>query len=114
MPIPRECSSVDTIITNLCRLPGCGARKTHGDAFEEQGFPDVLGARFGRMFLLEVKRTGRKPTPKQKHTLQLWWRAAGVPSGTVTSWPEAREFLYRHGLMSDSEYRGQGDGDAFE
>jgi hypothetical protein len=55
--------------------------KIHGSRYGRVGDPDIWGCAYGKMFLLEIKVPGRKPTRAQLNELRQWQRA-----GAVTGW----------------------------
>ena len=92
----RDCGTTEKAIVNsikryLDKLPGCYVVKTHGSIYGA-GQPDLLGCYKGRMFALEVKRPGRRPTKLQQAVLKKW-EAAGAIAAVVTSVEEVKELL---------------------
>lgn len=57
-----------------------------------KGWPDILGCLNGRMFAIEVKRPGGKPTALQLAELQSWSRA-GALAGIASSWQDVEDIL---------------------
>lgn len=86
---------VAAAIAQLNKIPGCVAQKIHGSAY---GHPllDVLACKDGRMFLLEGKQPGKKPTARQEATMRKW-AAAGAVVGWFTSAEEAVDIVVGDG-----------------
>ena len=86
-----ETTITNNIIKAVNKLPKCKIQKVHGGPY---GHPtlDLIGAVDGRMFLLEVKAPGKKPTPRQMSTMEDWSNA-GVYTGWVTSVDAALDFI---------------------
>ena len=74
------------IVEALNLLPNCYVEKIHGSQFGKQKL-DLMGAKEGKMFLLEVKTPGNTPTKKQLATMRLWQEKAGV----YTEWVDSVE-----------------------
>lgn len=72
------------IINALNSIPDCYAEKLHASQF---GLPklDVFGAYRGKMFYLEIKTPGNKPTVRQEATIKKWRTKAGVHTGWTDS-----------------------------
>jgi hypothetical protein len=76
-----ERALVKRIIAELNSWPHTRAVKVHGSSYGRVGDPDIWGSRFGKMFLLEMKMPGKKPTKIQAVELERWKR-----TGAVTGW----------------------------
>ena len=92
----KDCTASEKAVVNsikryLDKLPECYVIKTHGSVYVA-GQPDLLGCYKGRMFALEVKRPGGKPTKLQQAVLKKW-EAAGAIAAVVTSVEEVKELL---------------------
>ena len=85
-----ETSITNAIRKHLLALDGCYCIKIHVTSYVTRGTPDILGCFQGRMFALEVKRPGNKPTPIQRVELERW-AAAGAITAVVHSVEEAVE-----------------------
>lgn len=90
--MPRESAIVNAIMRWLKNLPNCEARKAHGSVWSVAGDPDIYGCINGRMFLLEVKQPGRRPTVLQEKRLREW-RGAGAIVGVAHSLEEAQTIV---------------------
>ncbi|MEE8115195.1 MAG: hypothetical protein V3T23_12690 [Nitrososphaerales archaeon] len=84
---PREVAITQAILKRLNKRDGCYARKTHGGYYSATHL-DIYGCDKGRMFVLEVKRPGKKLTRLQEIEL-LKWEAVGAIVGVPTSVDEA-------------------------
>jgi hypothetical protein len=78
-----EASLVRRVLRTVNSWPQTRAVKMHGSRFGRHGDPDIWGCRYGRMFLLEMKAPGEKPTPSQYSELRKWERA-----GAATEWAD--------------------------
>jgi hypothetical protein len=79
------------ILDKLNAIPGCLAEKNHGSPFGSQKL-DITGALNGRMFQIELKMPGKKPTDRQAATIRKW-QAVGVPAGYATCWEEVEDII---------------------
>lgn len=52
--------------------------KTHGDAMQRRGIPDLFVCIDGRFVGLEGKQKGEHPTPLQRYTLDQIKKAGGI------------------------------------
>ena len=86
-----EARLVTKIIAELNKLDQCYAQKNHGTPFGKPTV-DVTGCISGRMFQIEVKMPGGKPTARQLQTLKTW-EAAGAIVGCATSVDEALKIV---------------------
>lgn len=84
----RESAIVRAIIARLNAIPGCLARKRHGNAYSVAGDPDITGCYYGRHFELEVKRPDGRLTALQEQRLAEWTRA-GARVAVVTTVEDA-------------------------
>lgn len=73
-----EAAITRKILHTLRALPDTWAMKIHGSQYQDVGTPDILGCHQGRMFALEVKRPGKRPTVVQAATLSRWAEAGAV------------------------------------
>lgn len=83
-----ESEIVRAIIVALNNLPRCRAEKLHGGPMSGHQKLDILCCRDGRLYYLEAKRPGQKPTARQQSTIAKW-RATGAVVEVVTSVQEA-------------------------
>lgn len=100
--IPKESSTVRSILKYLNGIPGCKAEKTHGGMYGVSGKPDITGSLpltfgdkvFGLHFEFEVKRNiaGYDATPLQK-AISEEWRRAGAIVATVKSKAEVKSII---------------------
>lgn len=97
-----EARIVNAILAELNALPGCYARKTHGNRYSV-GWPDIVGVHRGESFALEVKVPGKDATPRQAHELAKW-RQAGALVGVVHDVDEALDVLgHREAVLTRAE-----------
>jgi len=87
-----EARLTNKMLARMNAVEGCRAEKIHASQF---GMPklDVFGAYKGKMFYLEIKIPGNKPTPRQVGTIKRWKEEAGVHTGWVDTVDGAMEFL---------------------
>lgn len=80
------------IVTTLNSIPNCYAEKLHASQF---GLPklDVFGAFEGKMFYLEIKVPGKKPTARQEATMRKWKTKAGAHTGWCDCVEQAVAFV---------------------
>ena len=92
MATTPEASLTKKIVSSLNDIPSCYAEKLHASQF---GLPklDVFGAYRGRMFYLEIKVPGKKPTPRQEATMKKWKTKAGVHTGWCDCIEDAVAFV---------------------
>lgn len=72
----RETALKDEILKAI-RDAGGWATKTHGEAMQERGLPDIIACIGGRFLGLEVKRPGENADPLQEYQLEQIRRAHG-------------------------------------
>ena len=89
----KESELVRKVLAVLNSLPECKAIKVHGSPYARAGTPDIIGCCKGRMFALEVKMAGRKPTKIQERELAAWG-AAGAIAGTFYSDDSIGDLVY--------------------
>jgi len=87
-----EANLVRRVLAELNSWPQCQAIKRHGSIYSRAGDPDILGCYRGRMFALEAKAPGKKPSPIQRKRLREW-RDAGAVSGRFDSLDHALELV---------------------
>lgn len=87
-----EANLVRRVLAELNSWPDTYAIKTHGSRFGRAGTPDILGSRYGQIFLLELKAPGRKPTVIQRKELARW-RASGARADWFDSFDAAVDFV---------------------
>lgn len=80
------------ILDKLNKIEGCRAEKLHGGPYGSQKL-DVMGAKDGKMFYLEIKVPGNKPTKRQDSTIRKWRDEAGVISTWVDKADDAVEVV---------------------
>lgn len=90
-----------TIQTNIVRLleqHGHAVIKIHGSSYTRKGEPDLIGCMRGdgRMFTIEVKRPGNRPTVLQAERLR-WWKERGAISFWADSVERVIEEFGRYG-----------------
>ena len=76
-----ESALVRRVLRELNSWPNTRAVKMHGSPYTRRGQADICGCHYGRMFLLEMKLPGKKPTILQAKELERWER-----TGAVTGW----------------------------
>lgn len=79
------------ILERLNEIEGCRAEKLHGGPYGSQKL-DLFGAKDGKMFYLEVKVPGNKPTKRQESTIRKW-QEVGVLCAWVDSVDQAVELV---------------------
>src|SRR5690606_14807442 len=70
-------------------LESAGAKclKLHGSPFMKEGNPDIIGAWYGFIFVIETKLEGEEPKPKQSYELRAWERVDAITlTATRTVW----------------------------
>ena len=82
------------IITKFNQLNNVKCQKIKGTAYGKPTL-DILGSRHGRLFWLEVKQPGEKPTRRQYNTMQEW-----IDVGCIASWTTSVEGAMRF-LLED-------------
>ncbi len=87
-----ERSLVNRILRELNSWPKTRAVKIHGSGQGRVGDPDLWGCSYGKMFLLEMKVPGEKPTPAQLSELRKWKRD-GARTGWYDDFKEAIELV---------------------
>ena len=85
-----EANLTKLVLTELNSWPNTEAMKKHGGMYGKNSEPDIFGCRYGRMFLLEMKAPGKKPTKLQYKRLRAWAEA-----GAVTGWADNYEDAIR-------------------
>lgn len=71
IPANKREADLETVFRALCRQAGCLVEKV---APTRRGMPDrIVLAPGGRIFLVELKRTGEKPTPIQEDWHSRAW-----------------------------------------
>ena len=81
----NESGLSDAIIKALNKVPMVKCQKIHGSAYGKQTL-DILGSRDGKLFWLEVKQVGKKPTSRQMNTMKEW-----IEVGAIATWTTSRE-----------------------
>lgn len=72
--------------------------KLHGGPYQRAGLPDLLCVSGdGRVMFIEVKRPGKRPTPRQAQTMHEL-KLRGVTVILATSWEDVLEY-YCHPYM---------------
>lgn len=89
-PVPErafrcEADLSTAIIEKLNKQDGVKCQKIKGTAYGKPTL-DILGSRHGRLFWLEVKQPGEKPTKRQYNTMKDW-----ISVGAVASWTTSVE-----------------------
>jgi hypothetical protein len=90
--MPLESALVRRVLRELNSWPETRAIKMHGSVYGRHGDPDIWGCTYGRMFLLELKQPGKKPTPSQLSELRQW-QQAGAATGWFDNFDEAIKFV---------------------
>ena len=88
---PTE-AEITAAVRDYLRLVGAWELKVLGGLGQRPGVPDVLACVQGRFVAIEVKRPGRRPTPRQAAELEAI-RAAGGIALVATSLDEVVEAL---------------------
>ena len=88
----REAQITRRILAALNAWQSCKAIKLHGSRYQEAGTPDILAVRHGRVYLLEVKCPGKKPTVLQARRLDEW-TAAGATTAVVSAVQDAVDLV---------------------
>ena len=79
------------IIGKFNQLQHVKCQKIKGTAYGKPTL-DILGSRHGRLFWLEVKQPGEKPTKRQYNTMKEWIEVGAIATWT-TSVDGAMKFL---------------------
>lgn len=87
---PKEKPITNSVLKWLKTLPHCKVIKKHQTEFDERGTPDIMGCIAGRLFVIEMKRPGAKPTPIQLQRLKEWSTA-----GAVAFWSDNLKHVQR-------------------
>lgn len=72
----REAGIKDRILNTL-RAAGAYAEKTHGEAMQARGMPDIHASIAGSFAGIEVKQPGEVPSPLQAYHLQQIRQSGG-------------------------------------
>ena len=83
---------VKKMVDTLNAVPGCYCEKNHGTVFGHCKL-DITGGINGRMFHIEAKMPGNKPTKRQDAVMRKWRSKAGVVTGWATSVEEALDII---------------------
>ncbi len=89
--------NITRAIMKRLRSEGAWIMKVHGSAYQTAGIPDIIGCYNGRMFAIEVKAPGKRPTLLQQETMMDLVRH-GAAVGVATSVDEAMnifDIVYR-------------------
>lgn len=78
-----EAALTKAILRQYDKLPYVVAQKVHGSAYGKPTL-DIVGSCNGRLFWLEVKQPGGKPTPRQFHTMHKWRERGAIATWTTT------------------------------
>jgi hypothetical protein len=89
-----EAALSTAIIERYNRLRHIKCQKIKGTAYGKPTL-DILGSKHGRLFWLEVKQPGKKPTKRQFNTMQEW-----IDEGAIATWTTSIEGAMRF-LMTD-------------
>lgn len=108
MPETQLEAPITKKIMKTLKAMGAFCYKTHGAADSQRGLPDIVVCYRGRFMGLEVKRSGRRATPLQAHTLEQIKLAGGVAS-VVYSVEEALLLLQSVPESSDGGPEGYRD-----
>lgn len=87
-----EANIVRRVLHELNSWPNVRAIKKHGSRYGRVGDPDIWGCAYGRMFLLEMKAPGEKPSKMQEKELAAWKRA-GAATGWADNFDDAIKFV---------------------
>lgn len=93
MAITPEARLTRRLISAINRLPNTYCEKVYGGGGVGNPTLDVLGCRDGKMFYLEVKVPGKKPTKRQESTMRKWRKKGGCHTGWVDSVEAALDFV---------------------
>lgn len=80
------------ILDRLNKIEGCRAEKLHGGPFGSQKL-DLFGAKDGKMFYLEIKVPGNKPTKRQDSTIRKWQNESGALATWVNTVEDAEQMV---------------------
>jgi len=75
--VPLESTIKDSILKWL-RAQNFYATKTHGEAMQERGLPDIFACVYGLFVAIEVKQPGMSATPIQQYHLGQISTAGGL------------------------------------
>lgn len=89
---PKEDAIKKRILARLRTIPRSWWIKTHGNAYQDSGAPDILGCVRGHLFAIEVKRPGGRATKLQDHVL-LMLSMAEATTGVVSDPNEAAQLI---------------------
>ena len=81
----NEAALSTAIIDKLNKQNGVKCQKIKGTAYGKPTL-DILGAKHGRLFWLEVKQPGKAPTKRQYNTMQEW-----IDQGCIATWTTSIE-----------------------
>jgi len=87
----NEAALSTAIIEKFNRLQHIKCQKIKGTAYGKPTL-DILGSKHGKLFWLEVKQPGEKPTKRQYNTMQDWIDVGAIATWT-TSVESAMKFL---------------------
>lgn len=79
-------------IREINKIPGCYCVKIHGGRFSGPTL-DILGAKEGVMFFIEMKVPGKEPSPRQEATMRTWEKKGGAKVTWADSWKDALDFV---------------------
>lgn len=66
-----EAELVKKMVKALRKLPGTECSKIHGDLYQENGIPDIVGCCKGKFFCIEAKRPGKEKNVSAYQRLKL-------------------------------------------
>jgi hypothetical protein len=95
-PVTRERSIRKEIMRAIRQLPGVYAFPYPGTIMGVNGIPDIIGARYGRAFAVEVKTTRGRVSKVQEITMAAMQRA-GWRVGVARSKEEALRIIMGDG-----------------
>ena len=79
-------SDLSTAIVNkFNRLNNVRCQKVKASSYGQPTL-DIIGGRNGKLFWLEVKKPGNKPTSRQKNTMKKW-----IADGCIATWTDSLE-----------------------
>lgn len=89
------------IYRKLVAKAGGRSWHTHDSRRSDEGWPDEATILHGRLFFVELKAPGKKPTEAQVETLKLLNACRGVDAYLMTSSGDpVRDFLVLQGLLA--------------
>lgn len=88
----KETTITRRAIKEINKIPGCYCEKIHGSRFSNPTL-DIIGAKEGVMFWIEMKQPGKEPSPRQWATMRKWKEKGGAKVAWADSWENALNFV---------------------